>query len=119
MTGFLLDEHLPKWWRREILRHAPGLSIWSIGDPDAPPPGSKDPELLAWCESYGLLLVTNNRKSIPAHLADFLAQGRHVPGILNIDLAMSVKDLAMELRLIEGAALPNEFQDQIRYLPVS
>ena len=119
MTGFLLDEHLPNSWRREILRHTPGLSVWSVGDPDAPPRGSEDPELLAWCESNESVLVTNNRSSMPAHLAAFVVQVRHVPGILNIDPTMSVKDLAEELRLIEGAALPNELQDQIRYLPIS
>jgi hypothetical protein len=97
----------------------PELLIWRISDPDAPPTGVTDPDLLVWCEAHGMLLVTNNRKSMPGHLADHLAQGRHVPGILVIDPAMSVEELAEELSLVEGASLENEFRDQIRYLPLS
>ena len=35
IRGFLLDEHLPKWWRRELRRAAPDLIVWRVGDPDA------------------------------------------------------------------------------------
>ena len=65
------------------------------------------------------MLVTNNRHSMPSHLADHLAGGRHVPGILLIDQSMTAAELANELALIAGAGKANEFCDIIKNLPVS
>lgn len=80
---------------------------------------SPDPLLLEWCERNNFILLTDNRKSMPQHLADHMAQGRHVPGIFVVDPTRNTDDLADELDLIDGASLPREYQDQIRYLPIT
>jgi hypothetical protein len=97
--GFLLDEQLPAWWRGVIRRLQPQLRI------------------LDWCEMNNYYLLTNNRSTMPGHLADHNARGRHVPGIFMVDPATSITDLANDLSLIEGAAFPGEYQDQFRHLP--
>jgi hypothetical protein len=38
-----------------------------------------DPEILLWCEAHRFILVTNNRRSMPRHLADHLAMGCQNP----------------------------------------
>jgi Domain of unknown function (DUF5615) len=115
---YLLDEHLPRWWGPALVRLQSALTIWHIGDPGAPPLGTLDPALLEWCEAHDFLLVTNNRRSMPGHLADHLAAGRHVPGILLLDLNMTAAELANELALIAGAGFPDEFSDRIQHLPL-
>nr|WP_293128835.1 DUF5615 family PIN-like protein [Microcoleus sp. bin38.metabat.b11b12b14.051] len=50
-----------------------------MGEPEAPSRGTLDPEILKWCEEYNFILVTNNRKSMPVHLTDHLAERRHIP----------------------------------------
>jgi hypothetical protein len=117
IRGFLLDEHLPKWWRRELRRAAPDLNVWRVGDPDAPPLGSFDRVLLEWCEEHDFLFLTNNRKSMPQHLADHVAEGRHMPGVFVVNPSMSMLKLAGTLNLIAGASLEDEYRDQIQYLP--
>lgn len=117
IRGFLLDEQLPQWWRRQLLRRAPALSLWKVGEAGAPPLQSPDPVLLDWCEAHECVLVTDNRKSMPGHLADHLRQGRHVSGILVVRRGMHVTDLAKGLILIAGASLEKEYEDQIRYFP--
>ena len=117
--GFLFDEHLALWWRGAILRLQPHLRLWYINDPGAPPLQSPDPVLLDWCERNGCYLLTNNRSSMPGHLADHNAQGRHIPGIFIVDPTLNITDLANELALIDGASLPDEYQDQIRFLPLT
>jgi hypothetical protein len=114
---YLIDENLPLHWRKQLLRHAPALVVMRIGDPGAPPLHSTDPALIDWCEENEFVLVTNNRRSMPRHLADHMAAGRHVPGIFVIDPSMTVGRLFDELILIAGASLENEYQDQIRHLP--
>lgn len=65
------------------------------------------------------MLVTNNRKSMPRHLADHLALGQHIPGILVINPALAIGALLEELLLIAGAADEHEYRDLILYLPLT
>lgn len=55
---------------------------------------------------------------MPVHLAAHLARGRHVAGILQLSERFGVDELADDLLLIWGAALPGEFRDRIEYLLV-
>ncbi len=116
--GFLLDEQIPKWWRREINVRQPKVAVWRVGDPGAAPLQASDLEILKWCEANTFVLVTNNRKTMAGELNRHVAQGGHVPGIFMVDPGANVRELAEDLSLIEGASFPNEFQDQIRYLPL-
>lgn len=116
---YLLDEHIPPRYRTQLLRTEPGLTVWAIGDPGAPPLGTPDRQILAWCETHDFLLITNNRKSMPQHLAEHLTHGRHVPGILVIDLEASIGQMLAELALIAGASQADEYQDMILYLPIT
>jgi Domain of unknown function (DUF5615) len=115
-SAFLLDENLPAWWRGAINNDRPHLSVWRVGDPGAPPIQSPDPDILRWCEANNFILLTNNRGTMPGHLADHLAAGRHVPGIVVVSLGVDVHFLAELLDLIASASFPGEFEDQIRYL---
>jgi hypothetical protein len=63
--------------------------------------------------------VTNNRRSMPAHLADHLTAGHHVSGIFTINQDLSVGQLIDELILIAFAALGDEFADRITFLPIT
>ncbi len=47
---YLLDEHIASLYRTQLLRKAPYLIVRRIGDPDAPPRGTLDPDILIWCE---------------------------------------------------------------------
>jgi hypothetical protein len=116
---YLLDEHIDPVYGIQLLRAAPDLEVWIIGDPGASPRGTLDPDILIWCEANGFILVTNNRTSMPRHLADHLALGRHVPGILVINPAMSVGELIDELVLTVGASVEDEYRDLILYLPLT
>jgi hypothetical protein len=118
-AGFLLDENLPTWWRPTITRLQPQLRVLCVGESGAPPLRSSDPVLLDWCEGNNCYLLTNNRRTMPRHLTAHVARGHHVPGIFTVSPKLDVTDLATELALIDGASLPDEYQDQIRHLPLT
>ena len=89
--------------------------------PGVPPSGTGDPEILLCCEANDandFILVTNNRKSMPVHLADHLASGRHIPGILTVDITRDMAGNLDDLLLVALAALPGEYEDRIVYLPL-
>ena len=93
--------------------------VWIIGDPGAPPRGSSDPDILAWRQAHDFVLVTEDRRSMPRHLAAHVAQGRHVPGVVALHGDMAVRRVLEELTVVLGASLPQELRDRIRYLPLS
>ena len=117
--GFLIDENLPPMIAVQLRRHAAGIPILAINEVGAPPKGTKDPIILDWLESHNYRLITNNRTSMPEHLRDHLKKGHHIPGILITPHPLNVGGLIEELILIWGASLPDEYQDQILYLPLS
>jgi hypothetical protein len=88
-----------------------------IGDPGAPAKGTLDPDLLRGCEDNESVLVTNNRKSMPGHLADHLADDHHRPGIFTLNSDMSIAETVDELILLSRASFDDEFRDTIIYLP--
>ncbi|MCP4524798.1 MAG: hypothetical protein GY833_02615 [Aestuariibacter sp.] len=116
---FLLDENMAhRTIRKLLLQREPKIRILTVGQSGIPPLSTPDSELLIWIEEHGCLLVTKNRASMPVHLRDHLNAGRHVPGILIVPQRMAPWQVSDQLYLIWEASLPNEYQDQIVYLPL-
>src|SRR5262245_2253020 len=114
---YLLDENVDPVYCVQLNRQKPELTVWAVGDPGAPKKSTLDPEILRWCEDHKFVLVTNNRASMPLHLADHLAEGRHVPGIFILNSGMGIGETIDELILVAMASFKDEFQDRITYLP--
>ncbi len=115
---YLIDENVNPLYPTELRRLQPDLVIRVVGEPATPPKSTLDPEILCWCEEYNFVLVTNNRTSMPVHLADHIAQGRHVPGIVILNPKLSIGQNIGDLILIAGASFDDEYQDRIVHLPV-
>jgi hypothetical protein len=116
---YLLDEHVNPRLQKALRRQSPETVAWCVGDPGAPLLHSLDPEILIWCEAHSFSLVTNNRASMPVHLRNHLAAGRHVPGIFILNLNMSMGETIDELTLIWSVSEAEEYADQLNYLPIS
>jgi hypothetical protein len=116
---FLLDEHVNPRFRKALVRRESEMIVRCIGDVGVPPLQTSDPDILLWCEAHGFSLVTNNRASMPVHLQDHLAAGRHIPGIFVLNPNMTMGETIDELILIWAASDSDEYVDQLRYLLVS
>ena len=117
-AGFLLDEHVPPTIQARLIQQEPRLRVFAIGDDVAPKRGASDSDLLRWVEANQCLLVTNNRATMPIHLEKHLSEGRHVPGIVQLPRRMNINIVIEDLVLIWTMGAPDEFQDQIVYLPL-
>ncbi|MEQ8956957.1 MAG: DUF5615 family PIN-like protein [Coleofasciculus sp. C2-GNP5-27] len=115
---YLLDEHIPLVLRTQMLQRYPQLQVWVIGDPNAPPKGTRDADILAWCEDNRFILVTNNRKTMPIHLAEHLTENHHVPGIFIVNDDMTMGQIMEELMIVAEAAWEDEYQDRISFMPL-
>lgn len=96
---YLIDENLSPLYREQLLRLKPDLTVWMIGDPTVPSKGTLDPEILIWCEENQFILVTNNRTSMPVHLANHLSQNRYNPGIFVLRPKATLKEIFDDLIL--------------------
>lgn len=114
----LFDENLAPLYKTQLLLKKADIIVYFVGEPGAPPKGTLDPEILCWCEDNEFVLFTNNRKSMPVHLAEHLRLGRHIPGIITGNADMSVGQTLEELMLIAEVGIPGDFTDRIEYLPL-
>lgn len=115
---YILDENVDKVYIRQFRQRNSNLMMWVVGDPGAPPRGTLDPEILCWCEEYNFILVTNNRRSMPVHLAEHVAQGKNVPGIFILNDKLTIGQTIDELIIIAEASFESEYQNQIIHLPL-
>jgi Domain of unknown function (DUF5615) len=115
---FLLDEHVNRAIQRQLRRLDPQIEVVSIGDRDAPPSGTSDPDILGWLEENGYILVTENRSTIPVHLSDHFAAGRHTPGIFWIRPRVGIGAIIEELHLIWLASSAEEYRDRVLFIPL-
>jgi len=90
-----------------------------IGSPGAPTFGSDDIHILEWCYREGVILVTNNRSSMPVHLGERMEQGLPCNGIFILNDKLSLGEIAEELELIWMVTDLEEHINLIRYLPIS
>ncbi|HFD39861.1 MAG TPA: hypothetical protein ENJ31_08485 [Anaerolineae bacterium] len=115
---FLLDEHVNRAVQRQLRRLDVRIEVQAIGDPGAPPLGTADPDILLWQEEHGYILITENRSTIPVHLAAHFAAGRHIPGIFWIRPRVSLGRLIEELYLIWVASDAQEYWDRTLFIPL-
>ncbi|HAX79621.1 MAG TPA: hypothetical protein DCY88_28265 [Cyanobacteria bacterium UBA11372] len=115
---YLIDENMLPLYQEQLLAKQPDLIVRAVGDPEVPPKGTKDPEILCWYEENGYILVTNNRRSMPMHLLDHLAEGRHILGILSLRKKADIGQVIEDLILIAEASFEDEYQDKITFIPL-
>lgn len=96
---YLIDENVNPLYPNQIRRRESEIFIKVVGEPEAPPKSTLDPEIICWCENNNFVLVTNNRTSMPVHLADHIALGHHVPGIFILNPNLSIGENLEELIL--------------------
>ncbi|MDZ7962049.1 MAG: DUF5615 family PIN-like protein [Aulosira sp. DedQUE10] len=115
---YILDENVDKVYIRQFRQRSRDLMMWVVGDPGAPPRGTLDPEILCWCEEHNFILVTNNRTSMPVHLAEHIAQGQNIPGIFILTDKLTIGQTIDQLIIIAKASFNDEYQNQIVHLPL-
>lgn len=117
---FVLDEHLRgPLWRAIQWHNSSGiypLDVVRVGDPADLPLGTNDPALLLWAEREQRILVTHDSDTMPAHLTDHLAAGRHSPGVFMIRPHSTLPQILSFLRDAAYACEPAEWQDRIQFI---
>lgn len=115
---FLLDENLDPRLKAALLRRDPTIDVLRVGDPSTPAWGTLDPDILRYLAGAGRALVTSNRKSMPLHIADHLADGSHHWGVFLIRRGTAIGRIAEELHLIWSASSAEDWIDREQRIPL-
>ena len=115
---FLLDEHINRAVQRQLRRLDIRIDVLAIGDSGAPNAGTPDPDILDWLGQNSYILVTRNRRTIPAYLTERWAAGRHIPGIFWIRPGVGIGRVIEELYLIWVASAGEEYKDRALFIPL-
>ena len=118
MPRYLLDAHVERGLASGLRQRERAVVVWRLGEPGAPPRDASDPVILQWCEAQDFVLVTNNRSTMPGHLAEHLRRGGHVPGIFMLNPKLSLGETIETLLDAALLSLPGEYRDQLRHLPL-
>jgi len=114
---FLVDECVPRSLTRGLRRQVAEVSVLQVGEPDAPPKGASDAELLAFCEQEKRILITADRATMPDCVEEHLQGGRHTWGVFVVGPDVSTGRILEELSLVCEASKGTEWIDVYYYLP--
>jgi hypothetical protein len=100
------------------LRQAePAIDVIQVGHPGAPSRGTLDPDLLIAAESLGRVLLTNDRSTMPGHLVDHYASGRHTAGVMLMRRGFSLVRYVQEILQYWNTTTADEWIDRTVYIP--
>ncbi|MDY6782514.1 MAG: DUF5615 family PIN-like protein [Cyanobacteriota bacterium] len=116
-TRFLLDENLSPQFKAAVLRLNPAIDILRVGEPNAPPLGTLDPEILQYLELSQRLLITDNRSSIPGHLEAHWAAGGQSWGVVWLRPSATMGQWLEALLIIWEVTEAEEWRDRLDWIP--
>lgn len=78
--------------------------------------GTSDPDVLAVAARTGCVLVTHDRRTMPAHFERFIAENPS-PGVILVSRSLSIARAAEWLHLIWAASDEVELANSISFIP--
>jgi len=115
---FLLDEHIDAAIQRQLRRRDFRLEVLQVGGTNTVPAGTSDQDILVWAGANGFIVVTEDRSTMPVHIADHLTQELPFAGLLWVRPNVSIGRVAEELYLIWLASEAEEYRNQALYIPL-
>lgn len=79
--------------------------------------GLADPDVLKFSSQQGRILVSHDRRTMPAHFGQFILS-ENSSGLLIVSQRMPISQAAEDLLLIWLASEPKEWVNRIRSLPI-
>lgn len=115
MLPLLIDQDLDHVILRGLLLRVPTLDVITahqVGLSNA-----SDPELLAWATGQQRVLVTHDRRTMPYHVANLIASGVVVTGVIIVSRRLPVSQVINDLEIIVSCSDMDEWENVIKYLP--
>lgn len=116
MLRLLIDQDFDQDILRGLARRVPNLD--AVTAHQAGLGAVSDPELLAWAGEAGRIIVTHDRKTMPAHAANRMAAGQRMSGVFVVPRRLPISQVIADLEIIVTCSRENEWENIVRYLPL-
>lgn len=116
MLRFAADENFNNDIVRGLRRRLPELDLIRVQD--AGLSGADDPTVLAWSARERRVLLTHDVATMTMFAFDQVEAGQSMPGVFEVPRSLPAGLTIEELLLIAECSLPDEWEGQVRYLPL-
>jgi hypothetical protein len=116
MARFLADENFNNQIVRGVLRQSPNVDIVRIQDVSLS--GADDPTVLAWAAQEGRIILTHDVATMTTFAYERIQAGLSMPGLFEVSRRVPVGLAIEEIILIAECSLEDEWEGQVRFLPL-
>jgi len=113
---WLADENFNNNIIRALFRESRDLDI--VRAQDVGLTGNDDETLLAWAAIQDRILLTHDVSTITAHAYRRVMKGDRMPGVFEVSRYVPVRAAVEDILLLTECSLPDEWEGQVRYLPL-
>ena len=113
---WVADENFNNDIVRGLLRRKPDVDIVRVQDVGLS--GADDPTLLEWAADEGRILLTHDVSTITRYAYERVEAGKPMPGVFEISRDIPMGVVIEDLILLTEFSLENEWEGQVRYLPL-
>jgi hypothetical protein len=110
------DENFNNDIVRGLLRRKPDVDIVRIQDVGLS--GADDPTVLEWAAGEERVLLTHDASTVARYAYERVQAGRPMPGVFEVSRAIPISAVIEDLILLTECSLENEWEGQVRYLPL-
>ncbi|MBL8160382.1 MAG: DUF5615 family PIN-like protein [Anaerolineae bacterium] len=79
---------------------------------------SPDPRLLTWLAGEGRILLTHDVQTMPGYVYERVQAGMPVPGVIVVHRDTPIGLAIAELEVALGAGQPEDFENQVKFIPL-
>jgi hypothetical protein len=116
MIRFLADEDFNNDILRGIQRRAPDISVVRIQDLGRA--GVDDATVVSVAAAHDRVLLTHDVSTLLRIALERIRAGEFMPGVIAAPQSLAIRAVIDDLVLIAECSEPNEWANQIRYLPL-
>jgi hypothetical protein len=116
MLRFLADENFNQRIITGLLRLEPVLDLARVRDIGFL--GAEDPLVLAKAAEGGRILLSHDVRTMTRFAHERVTAGEPMPGVFEVPLHLPIGQVIEELILLAHCSLPEEWEGQVRYLPL-
>ncbi|HLY26022.1 MAG TPA: DUF5615 family PIN-like protein [Aggregatilineales bacterium] len=112
----LFDENFNYVILRGLLRHNPNLDLLRVQDVGLA--GVDDPTVLDWAANAGRVLFSHDVQTLVGFAYERIAAGKRMPGLFEVRRDLPLSLVIDEILLLIECSEPDEWEHQVRYLPL-
>ncbi len=116
MIEFLVDQNFNEDIVDGLTRLDPNLQLIRVRDVGLA--AATDPTILEWAAVHGLVLLTHDRRTIPAYAHSRVAVGLPMPGVFLVDNELPVGQAIDELVIAAHCLSEDDCRNLVRYFPM-